>query len=101
VSPTRPQRWEVPSGGPGESLTVRKPEPEHLPATIRNLGITPAQTVLVGDSRIDAECARRADVDFVLVDWGVPEPGCTRIDSFLDLVQHVADPHLTQPATTN
>ncbi len=70
----------------GDVLPVRKPDPEHLLTTVRNLGLAAAQTLFVGDSRIDAECAQRADIRCVLVDWGVPDPICVRIDRFLALV---------------
>jgi phosphoglycolate phosphatase len=76
----------------GDSLAVRKPEPEHLLTAVRNLDLPAAQTLFVGDSRIDAECARRADVRCLLVDWGVPDPDCTRIERFGDLVQHLGPP---------
>lgn len=84
----------------GDSLPVRKPEPEHLLSTVRNLEVSAAQTLFVGDSRIDAECARRAEVRCLLVDWGVPDPGCTRIHRFMDLVEHLPAPGLGQPRTS-
>jgi phosphoglycolate phosphatase len=76
----------------GDSLAVRKPEPEHLLTAVRNLDLPAAQTLFVGDSRIDAECARRADVRCLLVDWGVPDPDCARLRRFGDLVQHLRPP---------
>ena len=66
----------------GDSLPVRKPDPEHLLATVAALGAAPERTVFVGDSRIDAECGRRAGVTTALVDWGVPDADCPRLDSF-------------------
>lgn len=66
----------------GDALPVRKPDPAHLLATVTAIGADPDRTVFVGDSRIDAECGRRAGVTSVLVDWGVPDPVCPRIDSF-------------------
>ena len=66
----------------GDALPVRKPDPEHLLATVAALHAAPERTVFVGDSRIDAECGRRAGITSVLVDWGVPDAACPRIDSF-------------------
>ena len=37
-----------------DSVAVRKPDPEHLAATIRALGAAPAQAVMIGDSDIDS-----------------------------------------------
>lgn len=42
---------DIPSGKPG---------PEPVQAAARKLGVTPAQTVLVGDTPFDVSCARRA-----------------------------------------
>jgi phosphoglycolate phosphatase len=66
----------------GDALPVRKPDPQHLLATVAGLGAVPDRTIFVGDSRIDAECGRRAGITSVLVDWGVPDADCPRIDSF-------------------
>lgn len=73
----------------GDALPVRKPDPEHLLATVAALGADPARTVFVGDSRIDAECGRRSGIPCVLVDWGVPDDDCRRIDTFAELLQLV------------
>lgn len=54
----------------GDSLPVRKPDPEPLFEAARRLAAAPAATALVGDSSIDAETARAAGSPFVLVDWG-------------------------------
>lgn len=81
----------------GDALSVRKPEPEHLLATARGLGVSADQVVFVGDSRIDIECAQRSGVRCVLVDWGVPDADCERVTTFsglLDLVRTARDGHL-------
>lgn len=53
----------------GDQLPVRKPDPEHLLATVRMLGLTPEQTIYIGDSPVDVECAQRAGVRCGVVDW--------------------------------
>jgi phosphoglycolate phosphatase len=75
----------------GDALPVRKPDPEHLLATVTAIGGQPARTVFVGDSRIDAECGRRAGITSVLVDWGVPDALCPRIDSFSAVLGLIPD----------
>lgn len=52
----------------GDSLPQRKPDPAPLLATIADLGNP--QTLFVGDSEVDAECAARAGVDFALFTEG-------------------------------
>ena len=85
----------------GDLLEVRKPDPEHLLATVRNLGVPASRTLFVGDSRIDAECARRAEIRCLLVDWGVPDPDCTRISSFADVVRELPVDQLPSGRTTS
>lgn len=52
----------------GDSLPQRKPDPAPLLATIAALGHP--QTLFVGDSEVDAECATRAGIDFALFTEG-------------------------------
>ena len=52
----------------GDSLPVRKPDPEHLHATARALGR--ATVIFVGDSEVDAETAQAAGLPFVLFTEG-------------------------------
>lgn len=59
----------------GDTLPVRKPDPGGLIEIGRRLGVAPAELLLIGDSRIDAETAGRAGARFVLVEWGFAPPG--------------------------
>ena len=52
----------------GDSLPQRKPDPAPLRATMDRLGAT--QAVYVGDSEVDAETARAANVPFALFTEG-------------------------------
>ena len=54
----------------GDSGFERKPDPASLEFLIRESGATPASTLFVGDSAIDAETARRAGTVLCLVDFG-------------------------------
>jgi phosphoglycolate phosphatase len=56
--------------GGGDSFPVRKPDPEHLLATLRLAGGDPAETVMVGDHANDVVAARGAGVKSVFVTWG-------------------------------
>jgi phosphoglycolate phosphatase len=49
---------------------VRKPDPEHLAATIRAVGGEPAHAVMVGDSDIDVAVARGLGVPAIAVAYG-------------------------------
>lgn len=53
-----------------DSLPVRKPDPEHLFATIRQLGGAPDKSVLIGDTMTDRTTARAAKIPCVLVTFG-------------------------------
>lgn len=54
----------------GDSLPYRKPDGRGLLAVAAALGSAAETTLLVGDSRIDAETARAAGTQFVWVEWG-------------------------------
>ncbi len=54
----------------GDSLAVRKPDPEHLAATIRAVGGEPARAVMVGDSDIDVAAAHNLGVPAIAVAYG-------------------------------
>jgi phosphoglycolate phosphatase len=55
----------------GEDVPAHKPDPAGLLMALEKLGHSPAQTVYVGDSVVDAETAKRANVAFVAVLSGV------------------------------
>jgi len=54
----------------GDRYPRRKPDPMPLVETCRRLGAEPARTLMVGDSRNDAEAARAAGCPVVLVTYG-------------------------------
>jgi len=47
-----------------------KPAPDMALAAIRQCGVEAADTVLVGDTEIDAGCAANAGIGFIGVSWG-------------------------------
>jgi phosphoglycolate phosphatase len=54
----------------GDALAVKKPDPAHLEAVMRETGSVAANTLYVGDSPTDMECARAAKVPTIAVSWG-------------------------------
>ena len=54
----------------GDSLTVRKPDPEHLIETVRRAGGQSDRAVMIGDSRPDVEAARGAGIPVIVVTFG-------------------------------
>jgi phosphoglycolate phosphatase len=54
----------------GDDLPVRKPEPGGLLQLATELGFTPADSVMVGDSAVDVRTGRAAGIRTVGVDWG-------------------------------
>lgn len=81
----------------GDSLPVRKPNPEHLRATARVLNRP--RVIFVGDSEVDADTAAAADVPFVLFTEGYRKSPVAEIAhraafsdwaTLPDLVRHLA-----------
>jgi phosphoglycolate phosphatase len=54
----------------GDAFARKKPDPLPLLETCRALGSDPARTLMIGDSRNDAEAARAAGCPVVLVSYG-------------------------------
>jgi len=50
----------------GDTLAVRKPDPEPLHHAIRTLGIAPERVLFVGDSEVDTKTAQAAGVPYAL-----------------------------------
>lgn len=48
----------------------RKPDPAPLRLALRQLGVTPGETVMIGDSGADVSCARAADLPVIVVSYG-------------------------------
>jgi phosphoglycolate phosphatase len=56
--------------GGGDSYPVRKPDPAHLLATLRDAGGAPGRTVMVGDHRNDVAAAAGAGLPCIFAGWG-------------------------------
>lgn len=54
----------------GDNPLGRKPEPRALQAMMTAAGVSPGETMLVGDSKVDLETARRAGARCALVSFG-------------------------------
>lgn len=50
-----------------DDVTRHKPDPEHLLKALESLGVDVSEAVFVGDHLIDALCARKAGVKFILL----------------------------------
>jgi phosphoglycolate phosphatase len=71
----------------GGDEAARKPDPTGTLEILARLGATPADAVLVGDSKVDAATARAAGVRFVAVTWGFQtraELAAAGADTFVD-----------------
>ena len=88
----------------GDSYPVRKPDPGHLLAVLEQLGVAPANAIMIGDSPNDIGCAIAAGVRSIAVTYGysrIPhaELGADRlIDRFTDLPAALAQLDGTPPA---
>lgn len=69
----------------GDTLPVRKPDPEPLRWLARHAGCAVAQSLMVGDSRTDILAARAAGMPVVALRHGYPdEQGLAGADAVLD-----------------
>ncbi len=72
----------------------RKPHPAPLLHTLAVLGVTVQETVFVGDTVIDRDCAAAAGIACRIVDWGtgphVAVPAQARLRRFADLLPDTA-----------
>lgn len=51
----------------------RKPYPDGVNLVMKFFGVTPAETVYIGDSEVDFQTAKNAGVDVIMVGWGFRE----------------------------
>lgn len=61
--------------GGGDSFPFRKPDPNHLLATLARAGGDPVTAVMVGDHRNDVMAATAAGVISIFALWGYGAPG--------------------------
>jgi phosphoglycolate phosphatase len=54
----------------GDRFDKKKPDPVGIETLMRNTGIGPAETMMIGDSNVDIETARNAGVRSCGVGWG-------------------------------
>ncbi|MFL6354246.1 MAG: HAD family hydrolase [Bryobacteraceae bacterium] len=54
----------------GDSFPHKKPDPTGAAELIREAGVTPSETLLVGDSGVDVQTARNAGIRSCGVTWG-------------------------------
>lgn len=92
------QYFEVLVGG--DSIPQMKPNPEPVRHACRLLGVDPADSVLVGDSPVDAATAHAAGIPVYLVSYGYagPDgPGVLHCDGLIDSLAEL--PELLAPGT--
>ena len=60
--------------GGGDSFPVRKPDPQHILATLRAAGGAPSAAVMCGDHRNDVAAALGAGLPCIFAQWGYGDP---------------------------
>lgn len=70
----------------GDSLPVRKPDPQHILKTIDALGSDPAFAVMIGDSISDISAAKAANIPVVGVSYGYTDIPVAQLNP--DIVIH-------------
>ncbi len=86
----------------GDAFERRKPDPLPLLETCRSLGSEPRRTLMVGDSRNDAQAARAAGCPVVLVTYGYNHGEPVRevdADGFVDRLDEIDVEALARYAT--
>jgi phosphoglycolate phosphatase len=79
----------------GGDFAARKPDPGGLLDLLRELGASPAETLMVGDSPIDVRTARNAGVRVAGVRYGLDPAGLEAdppdllVDSLVELSEHL------------
>lgn len=58
----------------GDTVKSKKPDPEGLNLIMKQLNVSPAEAVLVGDSPVDIETGKRAGVYTCVVNYGLGFP---------------------------
>jgi phosphoglycolate phosphatase len=77
----------------GDTMPRKKPAPDPIIAACAQLGVTPAQAVMVGDSTNDSLAARAAGCAILLVPYGYSEGvhvHCIDCDGIVPTLLHVA-----------
>jgi phosphoglycolate phosphatase len=76
----------------GDSEFPRKPDPASLAHLVAQAGVEPAHTLMIGDSLVDAEVARRAGTRFCLARYGFGQArGVTTLEPDEFAAEHPAD----------
>lgn len=72
----------------------RKPDPAPLLSIIERLGVSPADSLYVGDSKTDVTTARNAGVPVMLVNYGYTLRPASQLgaDAVIDSVANLVDP---------
>ena len=84
----------------GDTLPLKKPDPAPLLYAAEQLGVTPAESLMVGDSRSDVKAARAAGFAIVCVSYGYnhgedirnhgPDAVIDRLDQIQGLLEKAA-----------
>jgi phosphoglycolate phosphatase len=74
----------------GDSLKVRKPDPRALLTILEDFAAQPGESLMVGDSEVDAETARAAGVPFALMTYGYHRIPLAQIESTVQLADFAA-----------
>ena len=71
-----------------DEATPVKPDPTGTLRVLRNMGLSPAQALFVGDSDVDIETARRAGMAFLGVGWGFRGRQALATAGAADIIDH-------------
>lgn len=80
----------ITQGEDEEHGVMRKPNPGSLLAVMEKLGIKKEEAVYVGDSDVDIQTAKNADIDCISVTWGFKEEAFLRANGAKRLAKNTA-----------
>ncbi len=66
----------------GDTFSYRKPDPRHLFETINKAGISNHNTIFIGDSIYDYECAKNANLPCILLSHGYSNVNINKFNAY-------------------
>ena len=86
----------------GDTLSARKPDPLPVAYALAMLDVPASQALLVGDSRIDVQCARNAGIAVWAVGYGYGRCAeLAQVDRIIGSLAEVADAYAPRASSNN
>ena len=89
----------------GDTFSYRKPDPRHLFETINKTGISNHNTIFIGDSIYDYECAKNAKLPCILLSHGYSNININKLNAYkvipnFSLLFEIIDDYMNSKTTS-